>query len=83
MNELATEVCFCRALWDACRQISKDAGQAAEVRLVREKVTSLRTLEAIHGPYSAVVVAAGAANSIIEDVGELLLSCTAVSDSLA
>lgn len=61
----------CRALWDACVQITKDAGKAAEMRLIKAKVTSLRSLEAVYGPYSAIVVAAGAANGTIEDIGGL------------
>jgi len=50
-----------------------DAGSGAKVRLIKRKVTSLRELEVEHGPYSAIIVAAGAANELIQEVGGKLL----------
>lgn len=47
-----------------------DAGGGAQVRLVKQKVTSLSDLEAEHGPYTAVIAAAGAANELIDEIGE-------------
>ena len=58
----------CRALWSACEQMTKTAG--SELRLVREKVSSLEGLEQKHGPYVAVIAAAGAGNGVIEEIGE-------------
>jgi len=56
-----------------------DAGGGARVRLINSKITSLRDLEAEHGPYSAVIVAAGAANALIEEVSENLLLCVGIT----
>ena len=47
-----------------------DAGGGAQVRLVNKKVTSLSQLDADHGPYTAVIAAAGAANELIAEIGE-------------
>ena len=58
-----------RALWASCQQVSRDTAGAVRARVVRSRVTSLRALEAEHGPYAAVVVAAGAASGTIEEIG--------------
>lgn len=46
-----------------------DAGGGSQVRLIQKKVTSLQALEEEHGPYTAVVAAAGAANGVISEIG--------------
>lgn len=50
-----------RALWEACRQRAADAGGGSAAQLVTERIASLSELEARHGPFDAIVVAAGAA----------------------
>ena len=47
-----------------------DAGGGAQVRLVKQKVTSISELESQHGPYTAVIAAAGAANELISEIGK-------------
>ena len=49
-----------------------DAGGGAQVRLVNQKVESLSKLESEHGPYTAVIAAAGAANELISEIGKPL-----------
>lgn len=50
-----------RALWEACRQRASDAGGGSAAQLVTERIASLAELETRHGPYDAIIVAAGAA----------------------
>lgn len=48
-----------------------DAGGGSQVRLIQRKITSIAQLEADEGPYTAVIVAAGAANELIAEIGKL------------
>lgn len=56
-----------RALWMACGAAAAAAG--GKVVLQRDHVTSLADLERQHGPWAAVVVAAGAAAAALPEVG--------------
>jgi hypothetical protein len=66
--------CFlcARALWGACEEKSRSNG--GECRLFRQNVASLQSLEDAHGPYTAVIVAAGAAAGVLPEIGALLPS---------
>ena len=58
---------YLRALWRACEGLA--AEQGAQVVLHQRRVESLEALEASHGPYSAIVAAAGAAGGVLPELG--------------
>jgi len=60
---------YLRALWMACGAAAAAAG--GKVVLQRDHVTSLADLERQHGPWAAVVVAAGAAAAALPEVGDI------------
>ncbi|GAB4818006.1 hypothetical protein N2152v2_005052 [Parachlorella kessleri] len=63
---------YLEALWAACCQQAKHAGQGSEARLIPRAVASLGELEKEWGPYDAVVVAAGAAVGRIAELEGML-----------
>ncbi len=71
-----------RALWGACEETARSRG--GKCRLVGEKVASLHALEEVHGHYTAVIVAAGAAAGTLPEIGALQpnLLCTALLERM-
>ncbi|EIE18262.1 FAD dependent oxidoreductase [Coccomyxa subellipsoidea C-169] len=61
---------YLRALWGACEETARSRG--GQCRLVGEKVASLHALEEVHGHYTAVIVAAGAAAGTLPEIGDKL-----------
>ena len=62
---------YVRAVWRACeRLVQQHPASQATLRL--QQVTSLAALEAHHGPFDAIIVAAGAAAATIAEIGGLL-----------
>ena len=59
---------YVKAVWRACeRLVQQHPASQATLRL--QHVTSLAALEAHHGPFDAVIVAAGAAAATIAEIG--------------
>ena len=75
-RQFSVAACLARALWGACEGTARSNGGVC--RLIRETVTSLEELEALQGPYAAVVVAAGAAAGALPEIGA---SCGTANDS--
>ncbi len=66
---------YLEGLWRACKGLALQHG--ADVQLHRQPVASLTELEGSRGPYSAVIVAAGAASGALSEIGgELFGRCT-------
>ena len=59
----------CRHLWQSCEELLSQLGNGSEACLRLQQVHSLAELEQQHGPYDAVVVAAGAAAAMLPEVG--------------
>ena len=64
-------VAACRHLWQSCERLLTQLGNGSQGCLRRQQVHSLADLEEKHGPYDAVVVAAGAAAGVLPEVGAL------------
>lgn len=62
-------VVYLSALWTACLQKASETGSGAT--LLQTRVRSLAALEQSHGPFHAVVAAAGAAMASIEELSAL------------
>ena len=63
---------YLRGLWRACKELA--AQQNAQAALRQMPVTSLGALEASHGPYSAIIAAAGAACGVLPEIGAQSIS---------
>lgn len=63
----------CRHLWQSCEGLLTQLGNGSEACLRLQQVHSLAELEEQHGPYDAIVVAAGAAAGVLPEVGTLSL----------
>ena len=59
----------CRHLWQSCVGLLTQLDNGSEACLRLQQVHSLAELEEQHGPYDAVVVAAGAAAGVLPEVG--------------
>ncbi|DBA97380.1 TPA: hypothetical protein ACH3X1_015107 [Trebouxia sp. C0004] len=62
---------YLRAVWQQCQAQLAELGNGSEACLRLQQVPSLTQLEEQHGPYDAVVVAAGAAAATLPEVGQL------------
>ena len=69
------EAAPCRAVWQQCQAQLAGLGNGSEACLRLQQVHSLTQLEEQHGPYDAVVVAAGAAAATLPEVGQLSYCC--------
>ena len=71
LNQLEQAGCMlsCRSVWQSCESRLAGMRNGSETSLRLEKVHSLTRLEEQHGPYDAVLVAAGAAAAILPEVG--------------
>ena len=58
-----------RHLWQGCKRLLAQLDNGSEASLRLQQVHSLASLEQQHGPYDAVVVAAGAAVGTLPEVG--------------
>ncbi len=65
----------CRAVWQQCEAQLAELDNGSEACLRLQQVYSLTQLEEQHGPYDAVVVAAGAAAATLPEVGQLSHCC--------
>lgn len=63
---------YLRAVWQQCQAQLAELGNGSEACLRLHQVHSLTQLEEQHGPYDAVVVAAGAAAATLPEVGGIL-----------
>ncbi len=63
---------YMQALWLACQQAAAQCQPASTAELHIQHVESVAALQQQHGPFDAVVVAAGAAVGSINEVGEQL-----------
>ncbi|KAL0035211.1 hypothetical protein WJX79_006153 [Trebouxia sp. C0005] len=63
---------YLRAVWQQCEAQLAELGNGSEACLRLQQVHALTQLEEQHGPYDAVVVAAGAAAATLPEVGGIL-----------
>lgn len=61
----------CRHLWQSCERVLTQLQNGSEASLRLQQVQSLAELEQQHGPYDAIVVAAGAAAGMLPEVGTI------------
>ena len=57
----------CRALWGACQELGEQRGCPAQLHL--HNVASVEALQAKHGPFDGIVIAAGAAAGTLPEIG--------------
>ena len=60
----------CRNLWRGCEQRLEALDNGSRACLQQRQVQSLTALEEQHGPYDAVIVAAGAAAGVLPEISE-------------
>ncbi|KAL3149187.1 hypothetical protein ABBQ32_002016 [Trebouxia sp. C0010 RCD-2024] len=63
---------YLRHLWQSCERVLTQLQNGSEASLRLQQVQSLAELEQQHGPYDAIVVAAGAAAGMLPEVGDAL-----------
>lgn len=71
VQEAFQTIVVCRHLWQSCERLLTLLGNGSEASLRLQQVQSLAELEQQHGPYDAIVVAAGAAAGVLPEVGGL------------
>ena len=73
----------CRAVWQQCEAQLAELGNGSEACLRLQQVHALTQLEEQHGPYDAVVVAAGAAAATLPEVGQFPFCCCTAACCMA